>query len=637
MCSRRLSRLRATRATRASPALHSARVALVSLVSLAVLAAVAGAAHARTPVLDPESFADATEGLDHLYHGRETQAAVAFERIRTRYPKNPAGDFLLGGIEWHRMVTGPTGSNDGPARRAFHERMDATIRLGEQAIDADEDDLAARFFLGGAYGYRARDLALDEKWWDAYRTGKKGVEHLEHVVEKDSDFADAYLGLGIYHYYSDVLPSVLKLFAGLVGVHGDRERGLAEIGRALEHGQLVPVECRFFLAEIHVDLENDAWTALGYSRSLRDDYPENELFTWMNARVLEELHEGRAAAEEWSWLLERPRRDSHRGFLLYRIGRSKLYGGDFEGAAQDLTSHLAADRLGSKRMTAWGHVRLGQALDFLGHHERALEHYRLAKDTDGGGSVEERAKERLSAGRRDPSVLSIREIGDIARILANTRHHGESDLRRVETMLTASNRGLDAEKTRRYFAALRDLAQARLHRGDVDGCLAAVERALDGDRSPPKESRALLLELRAVANLRRGERERAIRDLDDARARAPYGDRDRLDARRALLRSWVAHMRPPSAEPAGAVPIQFAMDAGAEIVVHVEGDFLPNGSRLPMRLDEGTWRATWRVPAGTTVRYRFVIDAETRRVDAHAPLVRWEPDGPWCYRPVPAP
>ena len=81
------------------------------------------------------------------------------------------------------------------------------MALGEAAVKANPADASARFFLGGAYGYQARYLALQEKWWDAYQKGKKGVEHLERVVKDRPDFGDTYLGLGIYHYYADVAPT----------------------------------------------------------------------------------------------------------------------------------------------------------------------------------------------------------------------------------------------------------------------------------------------------------------------------------------------------------------------------------------------------------------------------------------------
>jgi hypothetical protein len=203
---------------------------------------------------------------------------------------------------------------------------------GEAAIASNPGDFAARFFVGGAYGYEARYLALQERWWDAYRTGRKGLAQLERVAKDAPDLEDTYLGLGIYHYYADVIPSVLKVLGGIVGLGGDRERGLREIRRALKGGTLVNVEARFFLGEIYTEFEEDQWTALGYSRSLRDEFPENELFAWLNARVLDELYLGDLAAAEWHAACEAAL-NRIRGFLI-TARHDRSLGRRFEGAAR---------------------------------------------------------------------------------------------------------------------------------------------------------------------------------------------------------------------------------------------------------------------------------------------------------------
>ena len=125
----------------------------------------------------------------------------------------------------------------------------------------------------------------------------------------------------------------------------------------------------------------------------------------MNARVLDELHLGERAAAEWSDLRSRPRTTRVRGFLDYRLARTRLGSGDFEGAAKELGDLLERGRLGSRRITMWGRLRYGLALDFLGRHEEAMKQYRLAKDLDASDSAEKRlassASPRwlISAGR----------------------------------------------------------------------------------------------------------------------------------------------------------------------------------------------------------------------------------------------
>jgi hypothetical protein len=202
--------------------------------------------------------------------------------------------------------------------------------------------------------------------------------------------------------------------------------------------------------------------------------------------------------------------------------------------------------------------------------------------------------------------------------------------------VTAPNRGLSSDATRIYFEILRDLAEARLRRGDTQGCLDAVARAMSDYRRPPKESRAILLRVRAVANRRLGERDAAIRDLTEARSRAEYPDRERLDAERAFVRSWVLHVRRPSPAPNGVVRAEFRAPDGGELLMQVEGDFLPDGAKLPMRLVDGDWVASHLVPAGA-IRYRFVANGDSPRVNATATRVVWERNGAWCLRDVDAP
>ncbi|MGQ0723189.1 MAG: tetratricopeptide repeat protein [Candidatus Eiseniibacteriota bacterium] len=583
---------------------------------------------AGAPLLEPLSLADARRGLDHLYHARVDSARIAFERIRARDPHGPAADFLLGGVEWHHVTTGPSGfSAGGDAERSFFARMDRAIELGEKAVRANPRDASARFFTGGAYGYKARYLAIQEKWWEAYRTGRKGLGHLEKAVEIDPDLADAYLGIGIYHYYADVLPSVLKILGAIVGLGGDRERGLAEIRRALDEGELVGVEARFFLAEILTTFEKDQWQALALSRSLREEFPANELFAWIDARVLDELHLTDLSAAEWRALRAAHDTGSLRGFLDYRLARARLYGGDFVGAADQLGRLLRERGLGSPRITMWAAVRYGLCLDFLGRHQEALAQYRFAHDLAASSEARDRAAARLAEGRQDPARISLAELEETAQILKETSGHPEETLLRVERQVTGPSRGLSQAERDRFFDVLADLAEARLRRGDPAGCLAAIARALDSWQEPSKSRRALLEALGARALSRSGRTADAKQALDGAFARAEGDTRARIDRDRQAL-NRLARRDPAPAPPPGPGTLFRAKDRG-EFLLELEADFLPAGRTLPMRLEDGEWRASWPVVDRDSIRYRFVADAHSPRIDPFAPRVALLGDGAW--------
>ncbi len=545
------------------------------------------------------------------------------------HPAHPAGEFLLGGVEWHVLTTGPSelvGSARGDS--AFFTHMDSAIRLGEAAVKANPKDASARFFLGGAYGYEARYLALQERWWDAYQKGKRGVGHLERVVKERPDFADAHLGLGIYHYYADVIPSVLKFFSTFVGMNGDRERGLREIHHALREGTMVREEARFFLAEIYSTFEKDHWKALEFSRSLRDEFPENELFAWMNARVLDELHHAGLAEREWEWLRTKARGGGQRGFVEYRLARTLLSAGDFAGAASRFQSLVRNDALGSRRMAMWARVRLMMALDFLGRHDEAAAAAREALAVDASSTAKELAQDRLAEAKRDPTVLPLSELEEIARILNETGTHGEPELRAMESKLTGPSRGLSGSSAARFTAAALDLAEARLRRGDPNGCVSAIDGVMDAARALPKEERAKLMRLRAHALARSGRLDDALRELKSARPKADWETREAIDRDRRLLEKSPPPAADPSAASSERVPL--APDRG-ELTLELEMESNGTVRRLPLALARGGWRAREEIAPGT--RYRFVIDDHRRRIDPYAERVILLGDEAWGIYP----
>lgn len=579
--------------------------------------------------MSPPALAEARLGLDHLYHARLEEAAAAFERLRALDPNSPAPDFLLGGIQWHLVTTGPQGfTAGGELEQRFFAHMDDAIAAGEARLETDKDNVAAHFFLGGAYGYKARYRALQEKWWDAYRDGRRGVNHLERAVELAPDLDDAYLGLGIFHYYSDVLPSVLKFFAGFVGMSGDRERGLAEIRRAVRGGQLVGVEGRFFLAEIYTTFEEDHWTAYGFSQALRDEFPEHDLFAWVNARTLDALHLDQRSTAEWTALREGERNRRTLGFLDYRLARSRLFGGDFEGAAREFKEHLDYGRLRSTRITMWGRIRYGMALDTLGRHVEAVKQYQLAHDLDASGSARDRTSERLSAGSRDPSVISLTELEEVAAILRDTGSGGHARVDSTEARTTRPSRGMSGSEQTRYFRILAMLAEAHLRRGDATRCTDLIDRTVGGPVRPSKQSRAELIALRGRAEVRRGNADRAREDLHTARSLSA-GDTRREYERLATL---VEPAPAGGALPTGDWILRFAAPDRAELRLEVEGSFLPAGRRLPLTFVDGAWTGEYPVDSPEPVTYRFVVDGQTPRPDPDAESVVMSADEAWCVR-----
>ena len=97
----------------------------------------------------------------------------------------------------------------------------------------------------------------------------------------DPSLEDAYLGLGIYNYFVDTLPTIVKMLKFLIGLPaGGRELGLEQLRRATDKGDLVRDEAKFYLAkDFSRSSEAEFGKSLDLFQQLAREYPDNMLWT----------------------------------------------------------------------------------------------------------------------------------------------------------------------------------------------------------------------------------------------------------------------------------------------------------------------------------------------------------------------
>jgi tetratricopeptide (TPR) repeat protein len=271
------------------------------------------------------------------------------------------------------------------------------------------------------------------------------------------------------------------------------------------------------------------------------------------------------------------------------------------------------------------------ALDFLGRHEEALAEYRKASELKASSTAKERAEERLNAGKKDPGALSLLELHEMARILMDTGTHTEKELRMLEDKLTGPSRVLSKGKSDLYYEIARDLAEARMRRGDAEECVAAIDRIMKSSRQTPTQEKALLLEVRARALARLGRIDEAKSDLKSARSKAGGDARKLIDREiEALSTGHSSSILPPgAARPARHVQ---ARDRG-ELTLEVEVRSPGNTSRIPMDLQGAHWISRALPESSEDLLYRFVANGLSPRIDPAAPRTVMIVDQAWSVYP----
>src|SRR5262249_21154788 len=129
-------------------------------------------------------------------------------------------------------------------------------------------------YAGGALGLRGRMEVTQHHWLSAYRFGKRGHADLKKAIALDPRLEDAYLGLGIYDYYADTLKGVQAVLSAIM-MHGDRQRGLAEMKRAMRQGKHSRVEAKLFLMDAYASWEKQPENALAIAQELYQEFPHS--------------------------------------------------------------------------------------------------------------------------------------------------------------------------------------------------------------------------------------------------------------------------------------------------------------------------------------------------------------------------
>lgn len=345
---------------------------------------------------------DIHQGLRWLYHSQYDQARAIFAQVSRRYPEDPAGDFFLAATDWWQLAE----NLDHPPSQIealLEEHCARTIQRAQATLKAatEVETLAQTYFyMGGAYGFKGRWAVTQGHWLSAYRSGKRGVHFLRLALDYDPELYDAYLGLGIYDYYTDVLPRLQRVLARLF-IRGDRQRGLEELHLAKERGRYATVEATLFLIEIYTEREQTPEHALPLAQQLRQEFPESPAMHFALMMALFHQKDWTGLREEANGYLRRIQAQdpyyTAKGMApaLYCLAMSYLRGEKDLDRAHAMLTQIIETSPEPSRWVTFAHLRRGQIADLQGKRELAKENYRDVLDRQDVGESYRYAKEYL--------------------------------------------------------------------------------------------------------------------------------------------------------------------------------------------------------------------------------------------------
>ncbi len=399
--------------------LGGALLALV-LLSVAVAAQAAlpqqrseGALHSDPLNFDPT----VRDAYEHIYNLDYDGALARFDTVLKEHPQDPmAYGYVLMTMVFRELYHQDlldttyyahdsflTSKRNVPVPEATRQRIEwltgAAIQISDEEIRADATNKNAYFARGYTRGIHAVFITLvDHSFVAAARQGYASRNDSEAVLKIDPEYADAKMAIGIQQFAVASLPRWVRLVVGIVGVGGNKERGLALLRESAAHGVVTSVESRTVLS-LFLRHDGRYAEALAEQHGLAQQFPRNYLFRLEEANLAKDKGNGPGAIALYKEVLADAGRPGY--FIDARLQLAYFGLADTERGQND-TADAAANYLKAAEQpecSDWlrkrAQLNAGEMYDLLHQRAMAVRLYQMASSGGGDQSQADAARRLL--------------------------------------------------------------------------------------------------------------------------------------------------------------------------------------------------------------------------------------------------
>lgn len=240
------------------------------------------------------------EGIEAFYNTEWERAEEVFNELISENPKDPQPHFFLSMMPfWEYFFI----EQSEELADKFLERSEIAVELSEKRLEESKSDTTMVLLLSGLHGYRSLVAAGEGSYRVAMRSGMTGFNYTRQLLSLDTDRPDARIGRGMFYYMVGSVPSELKWVTNIAGLRGDMEQGFEELKLAAESDSYVSNDAKMLLMYLY-NKEERYEEALVYADELTDDLPDNVIFKFKKAEILQNAGNKEGARELFAEILE---------------------------------------------------------------------------------------------------------------------------------------------------------------------------------------------------------------------------------------------------------------------------------------------------------------------------------------------
>jgi hypothetical protein len=353
--------------------------------------------------------------FEHFYNMEYERSAQEFTQISQRHPDDPdAINHLLTAVlfrELYRIGALNSGeyANDSfinathrPADKEICEQIKTLVQkamsIEDRRLAANSKDIAALYARGVTKAQFATYTALVERaWFSALRNAVGARRDHEKVLDLDQNNLDAKLIVGAHNYVVGNLPWGVKAASSMVGLGGNKEKGLQYLHDAAAGNSETSIDAKIVLV-VFLRRERRFDEALQFLRTLEPMYPHNVLFAVEEGNLLR----AKGQESEAEVVYRRVWQDGHNGRyagLHYEVAATAL--GDLLRAQKNYAASAAAYeqvnevQKPSPELAQKAALGAGEMYDVLSKRDLAVKRYEAVIAVDDKTPTAEIARKRI--------------------------------------------------------------------------------------------------------------------------------------------------------------------------------------------------------------------------------------------------
>jgi tetratricopeptide (TPR) repeat protein len=353
-------------------------------------------------------------GYEHFYNLEYPEAIGDFERAIAQHPDDPElhnhlaqtlvfQEMYRDGALESELVSGnnaflrrPRLNPSPEMEKRFLNELERAMTLAQARLQKNPNDAAALYALGISYGLRSNYYWIVKKAWrDSLKDATAARRLHNRVSELQPANVDARLVQGLHDYLVGCLPWGWRMLGFLVGVHGDKEKGIQTVQQVAQKGEDNRLDAEIFLCALY-RRENQPARAVPLVENLIRRFPRNYLLRLELSQMYSMAGDKNGAIQAVEEVARR--KTAHEpGYdrvpwekIWFQEGTIQFWYRDLTAALENLKRVAAAQEDLDLNTAVYAWLRMGQIYDLTGRRSQALDAYRkaLAAAPQADGAVE---------------------------------------------------------------------------------------------------------------------------------------------------------------------------------------------------------------------------------------------------------